>query len=86
MDIIAEGFEEYGNTEYRQFLSIAKDSQCETRSQLYKVYDSEYIDEETLLRLKNEYEMISKKIANFITYLNKKEFQGIKFKVNKTIT
>lgn len=80
MDNIAEGFGRGGNLEFRQFLSIAKGSVGETRSQLYRLLDSNYIENDKFEELKSELEKLSGKITNFIKYLNNNNFKGNKFK------
>jgi len=84
MSNIAEGFERGGDKEFIQFLSTAKGSCGEVRSQLYVALDQEYLTQATFEPLRQMTVSISRLIAGFMKYLQTSDLRGNKY--SQTIT
>ena len=79
MSNIAEGFERGSNTEFIQFLYIAKGSCGEVRAQLSIAVDQGYVARSDYERLQNQCRLISGMLSSFINYLKGARLQGPKF-------
>ena len=80
MDNIAEGFNRGSTNEFINFLSYAKGSVGEVKSQLYRAFDRKYINENILQETYKLADRVSGKIASLIKYLNSCGYKGSKFK------
>lgn len=64
---IAEGFDRGSRAEFHHFLSIAKGSCAELKTQLYLAERIEYIDEDTAAQLKTQADEVSRMIGGLRT-------------------
>jgi four helix bundle protein len=79
---IAEGFERGGNREFIQFLSISKGSYGEVQDHLYTAVDEQYIAKEEFQILYAQAAEVSRLIGGFMSYLQRSEMRGPKFRTN----
>lgn len=70
---IAEGFERDAKKQFLYFLTIAKGSCGELRTQLRLAHDLGYFEQDKYEILNNECVSVSKQLGGFINYLTKKK-------------
>ena len=80
MSNIAEGFECGGDKEFRQFLSLAKGSAGELRSQLYVAVDVGLLSQDQFAELYSLANDTARMVAGFMRYLGGSELKGAKYR------
>jgi len=79
---IAEGFGRGGNREFLQFLSIAKGSLYELKTQLIIANEIGHLDNEIFIKMSNDSDEVGKMLTSFMNYLSNSDIKGIKYKIN----
>jgi four helix bundle protein len=79
MSNIAEGFERDGNKEFIQFLSDAKGSAGEVKSQLYVALDARFVTQPQFDELYHAADETTRLIGGFMRYLQASTYRGSKF-------
>ena len=77
---IAEGFERGANTEFIQFLFVARASCGEVRSHLYIALDLNYAPQLEMDALCERCERLSRRLKTLIEYLKHSNIKGHKFR------
>jgi len=80
---IAEGFHRNSTRDFMRFLDYSRSSIAETMSHFYVALDQKYIDEAEMTQVKQQADIVWKKLNNFISYLSK-QLKHSRDKTNKT--
>jgi four helix bundle protein len=75
---IAEGFHRSSTKDFMKFLDYSRGSVAETVSHSYVAVDQDYITESQMQQVKEQSEVVWKKVNNFISYLNRLKKTGTK--------
>ena len=80
MDNISEGFEKNSRDEFINFLSYAKGSSGELKSQLYRAESRKYFSKALFDELYEKTDKVARKIGSHMRYLKTCNYRGTKFK------
>jgi four helix bundle protein len=67
---ISEGFHRNSKKDFMKFLDYSRASVAETLSHCYISLDQQYIDDTEMLAVKDQTQLVWKKINGFIAYLD----------------